>query len=53
MVTAKTLALTMAELINNPDVLKQVREEFETSRGSDFVYEALAGDRGPALDYRK
>lgn len=53
MVAAKTLALTIAELIDEPAVLEKVREEFEISRGSDFVYEALVGDRGPALDYRK
>ncbi|MDW3192014.1 MAG: amidohydrolase [Cytophagales bacterium] len=53
MVAAKTLALTIAELIDKPAVLAKVQEEFEASRGSDFVYEALVGDRGPALDYRK
>ncbi len=53
LVAAKTLALTIAELLENPAILKKVREEFDKSRGSDFVYEALVGDRGPALDYRK
>lgn len=53
MVAAKTLALTIAELIDSPAILRKAREEFDKSRGSDFVYEALVGDRGPALDYRK
>ena len=53
MVAAKALALTIARLIDDPTVLKKVKEEFEQSRGSDFVYEALVGNRGPALDYRK
>lgn len=53
MVAAKTLALTISELIDSPSILKKVREEFDKSRGTDFVYESLVGDRGPALDYRK
>lgn len=53
MVAAKTLAMTMAELIDKPAVLQKVRVEFDAKRGDDFVYEALVGDRGPALDYRK
>ncbi len=53
MVAAKTLALTIAELIESPKVLEKVREEFDNSRGTDFIYEALVGNRGPALDYRK
>lgn len=52
-VAAKTLAITIAQLIDDPATLEDIREEFNQKRGDDFVYEALVGDRGPALDYRK
>lgn len=53
MVAAKTMALTAADLYQNPELLRAAREEFEQRRGKDFHYEALLGDREPPLDYRK
>lgn len=53
MVAAKTMALTAMDLFKNPKLLEQVKAEFNERRGADFKYEALLGDREPALDYRK
>jgi len=52
-VASQTLALTGRELFTRPDILARAKAEFETRRGPDFKYEALLGDRAPALDYRK
>ena len=52
MIAAKTLAITITELMHDPSVLKEIRQEFDHARGEDFIYESLVGDRGPALDYR-
>ncbi|WP_307141985.1 amidohydrolase [Siphonobacter sp. SORGH_AS_1065] len=53
MVAAKTLALTAIDLYNDPSLVKKAKEEWEELRGKNFKYEALLGDRKPALDYRK
>lgn len=53
MVAAKTMALTAMDIFKNPKLLVQVKAEFNARRGPDFKYEALLGDRKPALDYRK
>jgi len=53
MVAAKTLALTAIDIYREPSIVDAAREEFEERRGPDFRYEALLGDRPPALDYRK
>ena len=52
-VAAKTLALTVAELYTSPDLIQAAKGEFDKSRGSDFVYKPLIGNRQPPLDYRK
>ena len=49
---ARTLALTVAEMLSSPDVLAAAKTEFEGRRGANFTYEAMVGDRPPALDYR-
>ena len=36
-----------------PQALADAKAELLKARGSDFRYEALLGDRQPALDYRK
>lgn len=51
MVAAKTLALTAIDLYTNPALIVQAKAEFIRSRGS-YQYEALLGDRKPALNYR-
>lgn len=53
MVAAKTIALSAIDIYNNPAILEKAKAEFEERRGPDFTYEALLGDRKPALDYRK
>jgi aminobenzoyl-glutamate utilization protein B len=51
---AKTLALTATDLFESPQLLKDAKTEFDKVRGTkDFKYQALVGDRKPALDYRK
>lgn len=51
-VAAKTLTLAAIELIENAELRKRARAEFDERRGPDFHYEALLGDRAPPLDYR-
>jgi len=51
-VAAKTLALTAIDLYNSPAVIEQSWQELKKMRGDNFKYEALIGDRKPALDYR-
>jgi aminobenzoyl-glutamate utilization protein B len=52
MVAAKTLAFTAWDLITNPELIKQGKEEWSFLRGANFVYKPLIGDRKPALNYR-
>ncbi|MDX1478937.1 MAG: amidohydrolase [Saprospiraceae bacterium] len=53
LVAAKTMAMSAIDLINNPDIVRQAQDELIRRRGADFRYEALLGDRKPALDYMK
>lgn len=53
MVAAKTLALTAYDLFNSPQALKAARTELKERQGPSFKYEAMLGNRAPALDYRK
>jgi len=53
MVAAKTIALSAIDIYESTSILKDVRSEFDERRGVDFKYEALLGNRKPALDYRK
>ena len=52
MVAAKTLALTGIDLLNDPTIIQNSKQEFQKRRGSNFKYSALLGDRKPALNYR-
>ncbi|GAB2524027.1 amidohydrolase [Spirosoma aerophilum] len=52
-VAAKTLALTALDLYKTPTLIEKARAEWIQKRGANFKYEALLGDRKPALDYRK
>ncbi len=52
MVAAKTLALTAADLYQQPSLMSAARAEYEERIGPDFRYQALLGDRAPPLDYR-
>lgn len=53
MIAAKTMALTCFDLYTNPVLIEDAKKEFMKKRGENFKYEALIGDRKPALDYRK
>jgi aminobenzoyl-glutamate utilization protein B len=50
---AQTMALTAADLMENPQVIVAAKEEWKNRRGQSFTYEPLLGDRDPPLDYRK
>lgn len=52
MVAAKTIALTLTDLFTNPEQIQKATKELKERTGSDFRYEALLGDRKPALNYR-
>ncbi|MBA4012064.1 MAG: amidohydrolase [Phenylobacterium sp.] len=52
-VAAKTLSLTGAELLSNPELIAQAKAELKQRQGSDFTYKSMVGDRKPPLDYRK
>ena len=52
-VAAKTMALTAADLFLSPQTLAEAKAELLKARGADFRYEALLGNRKPALEYRK
>ncbi len=53
LVSAKTLAISALDLYNNPALIEKAKAEWLEKRGKDFKYEALLGNRKPALDYRK
>jgi len=49
---SKTLALTAIELFQNKDLRDKAKAEFLKTRGPNYVYKAVLGDRDPPLDYR-
>ena len=51
MLAAKTMALTAIDLYTNPAIIAKATEEFRKVKG-DYQYQALLGDRKPALNYR-
>ncbi len=51
MVAAKTMAMTAIDLFTQPAVIEKARAEFKASVGN-YQYEALLGNRQPALNYR-
>ncbi|GAB3919843.1 amidohydrolase [Larkinella terrae] len=53
MVAAKSLALTAIDLFKDPALIQKAKADWQQARGADFKYEALLGNRKPALDYRK
>ncbi len=52
-VAAKTIACTAIDLFKDQTLIDKAKAEWEQKRGANFKYEALLGDRKPALDYRK
>ncbi|MCA6439056.1 MAG: amidohydrolase [Sediminibacterium sp.] len=51
LVAAKTMALTAIDLYTNKTIIPKAKEELQKAKG-DYKYEALLGDRKPALNYR-
>ena len=51
LVAAKTMALTAIDLFTQPALITKAKEEFIKDKGS-YQYQALLGDRKPALNYR-
>jgi aminobenzoyl-glutamate utilization protein B len=51
-VAAKAMASTVLDLFDQPATLTAAWKELNTRRGADFKYEAVLGDRKPALNYR-
>jgi aminobenzoyl-glutamate utilization protein B len=49
---AKTIAMTLYDLLTTPTLVAGARAEFERKRGASFVYRPLIGERKPPLDYR-
>ncbi len=52
MVAAKTMLGTAIDLFTDADLLNKAKEEYKSTIGAGFSYEALLGDRKPALNYR-
>jgi len=50
-VAAKTMAGAAAELLAQPELLREARAEFDKARGEGFEYRPLIGDQQPPLDY--
>jgi len=51
MVAAKTMTLTAIDCFTNAALIAAAKEEFRKNKG-DYQYQALLGDRKPALNYR-
>jgi aminobenzoyl-glutamate utilization protein B len=52
MVAAKTLALMGIDLLLDKTLIEKATADWKESRGNDFKYVPLLGNRKPALDYR-
>ncbi len=53
LVAAKTIALSAYDLYKNPALVQEANKELISKRGANFKYDAMLGNRKPALDYRK
>ncbi|MBL0742194.1 amidohydrolase [Chryseolinea lacunae] len=51
-VAAKAIAFTAMDLFESPAVIAESWKELKKRTGESFTYEALVGDRKPALNYR-
>ena len=49
---AKTMAMSVFDLMADPQLIAAARAEFDAKRGAGFTYRPLIGDRKPPLDYR-
>lgn len=50
---AKAMTLMAIQLYTDPALRQAARAEFDASRGPDYQYRSLLGDRKPPLDFRK
>ena len=50
---AKTMASSIKEIFENPEVIEISKQELKQRTGEDFIYKPLLGDREPPLNYRK
>ena len=50
---ANVLALSIKEILENPEIIIDAKNELNERTGDDFIYKPLLGDRKPPLDYRK
>ena len=50
---AKALTLMAVQLYTDPALRAAAKAEFDASRGPNYVYRSLLGDRKPPLDFRK
>ena len=48
---AKVMAMTAIDYFTQPAIIVKAKEEFIKQKG-DYKYQALLGDRAPALNYR-
>jgi aminobenzoyl-glutamate utilization protein B len=53
LMAAKTIALSAYDLFKNPAIIQDANKELAVKRGTNFKYDAMLGNRKPALDYRK
>ncbi|MBX2914799.1 MAG: amidohydrolase [Cyclobacteriaceae bacterium] len=53
MMAAKTLALSITDVMSNPVLIENAWKEFKAATGTNFKYESLIGTRPPALNYRE
>ncbi len=49
---AKAMTLMAIQLYTDPALRQAARAEFDASRGPNYVYRSLLGDRKPPLDFR-
>lgn len=50
---AKAMTLMAVQLYTDPALRQAAKTEFDTSRGPNYQYRSLLGDRDPPLDFRK
>jgi len=50
---AKAMTLAAIQLYTDPALRQAARAEFDASRGPNYQYRSLLGDRKPPLDFRK
>ena len=50
---AKTMTLMAIQLYTDPALRQAAKAEFDASRGPNYQYRSLLGDRKPPLDFRK